>query len=661
MAQPDWNVLEFFKEEIQKDNDAQIRVNAVKNLHLIASAMGQVKVVEELIPFLNKEIGLGGSKDKEASVNSNANDDEFLFGMATQYAMLKEYIKEDSIVELIDPLVHLATMEETVIRDEAIKSICKICEEKPQLVRDKVYKHLLDMVGKSEFTTRVSACALFGTVYKIHSKEAAMKVGGAAQDEFPKVRANLCKTYQEICKDDTPMVRRASANRLQDFVKELELEDLIGEDFLQAYKALAGETTQDAIPMNIVSTTIEMARKIKTGEYPGEGPSKGTQFNRDHTVDVIRGAVENRSWRVRLAVAKNMDKLMLNFGYEISNEVLMKEGLQRLLKDQEQEVRKEAVKIIEACLKIKWDDPASMTSYGNNGQPEFKNLRHWEGQEEGDEAVLKGIVQHIAQNYDATVEQGQPVRAAISAAIGPVAQAVGRESTQKDLMKCVLALMKDEFHDVRLNVVSHAGTLCGVLGETTYASQCLTTFTSLMMDNHWRIRRCVVEQIPRLNFDTDKYIKNLEGPFLSSLKDSVYSVRAEALKQLKLISKLYGPQWTGDHLLPKILEIYSGGPAANAANDSGYCKRVTTLQALPYLWENLLEQEVQKKVMQLIDKALKDSVANVRFCACKTVIDLLKMKNRDEVLKLKSTLKDLENDTDSDVQYFAQQAIREMG
>ena len=43
---------------------------------------------------------------------------------ATQYAVLKQYIKEDKIALLIEPLVHLAQQEETVIRDEAIRSIC---------------------------------------------------------------------------------------------------------------------------------------------------------------------------------------------------------------------------------------------------------------------------------------------------------------------------------------------------------------------------------------------------------------------------------------------------------------------------------------------------------------------------------------------------------
>merc|ERR1719272_1893995 len=129
------------------------------------------------------------------------------------------------------------------------------------------------------------------------------------------------------------MVRRASANNLQDFVKELELEDLMGTVFLEAYKSLAKEETQDTIRVNIVNTTIEMARKLKELD-----PQGGQEQNREHTVPVIQELCKDRSWRVRLTVAKNFDKLVENFGPEIAVEVGLVDCLYDLLKDSEQEV-----------------------------------------------------------------------------------------------------------------------------------------------------------------------------------------------------------------------------------------------------------------------------------------------------------------------------------
>ncbi|OLP77661.1 hypothetical protein AK812_SmicGene42261 [Symbiodinium microadriaticum] len=47
----DFNYLEFFKEEIRNEN-ATIKIGAVNNLHLIASALGPNRTVAELIPYV---------------------------------------------------------------------------------------------------------------------------------------------------------------------------------------------------------------------------------------------------------------------------------------------------------------------------------------------------------------------------------------------------------------------------------------------------------------------------------------------------------------------------------------------------------------------------------------------------------------------------------
>merc|ERR1712151_156995 len=114
--------------------------------------------------------------------------------------------------------------------------------------------------------------------------------------------------------------------------------------------------------------------------------------------------------------------------------------------------------------------------------------------------------------------------------------------------------MKDEFHDVRLNIVSHAGIICEVLGVDGLVHSLLHTIQNLMMDTHWRIRQSVVEQIPKLTklFGVEMFQSKLEALFLSSLRDSVHSVRLAAVKNLKSICENFGPQWTMDHLLPKI-------------------------------------------------------------------------------------------------------------
>jgi serine/threonine-protein phosphatase 2A regulatory subunit A len=595
----DFNPLDFFREEIKNDS-ANIKINAVNQLYLIASAMGPQKTVSELIPFVVQAV----------NEEPLCNDDEFLFCVAKQYATLADYINgQDEL--LIAPLEHLASQEETVIRDQAIQSLCTIversAEKKPTLVSDYLVPTLHRLSTKSDFfTARVSACSLFPAVYRF-----------AQADE----KESLRKAYITICADDTPMVRRAAAHKMKDFITKCEKQDVLGE-LMAAYKQLSQEDTQDTIRVACVLTTLVIAEMLNTEE------------NRQHTVQVIKEASEDRSWRVRLTVAKNFDVLCRAFGPEITTSHLIT-AILLLMKDHEQEVRKESVRIIENCL----------------------TATHTEG---GSGAVLlstEQLTQHILPQFQTLgLDSAQPVRAALANVLGPVAKALGRDVTQRQLLPLISDLMKDEFHDVRLNVVSHAGLLCEVLGVDGLVHSLLHTIQSLIMDNHWRIRQSVVEQVPKLAklFGVDMFQSKLEALFLSSLRDSVHSVRCAAIQNLKEIAETFGSQWTVEHLCPKIMEQYS--------QSAGYANRVTTLHVLPQIAGVMKADQVKQFVLPLLTKATKDSVPNVRFCACRVILYLMEADVKESLIskesadEIRPAILELEHDSDSDVQYFAQRA-----
>jgi len=586
MAALDFNPLEFFKEEIKND-DAQIKISAVNQLHLIASALGPQKTVSDLIPCLVQ------------AVNDDplCNDDEFLFCMAKQYAVIAEYTNgQDEL--LIGPLEHLASQEETVIRDQAIQSLCQILEKRPALVTEYLVPTLSRLCAKSDFfTARVSACALFPTVYRFASD---------AQ------KTELRKAYILICADDTPMVRRAAAHRMKEFVSVCDKQDLLSTDMMAAYKLLSQEDTQDTIRVACVHTTLVIARMFNPAE------------NGEHTVSVIKEAGEDRSWRVRLAVAKSFDQLCAAFGPEIMGSHLISTII-HLMKDHEQEVRKEAVRIIEPCLLLA--NPITTEQLQNYILPMFQTLG---------------------------LDSAQPVRAALAQVLGPVAKALGRDVTQRQLLPLISDLMKDELHDVRLNMVSHAGLLCEVLGVDGLVHSLLHTIQSLIMDNHWRIRQSVVEQVPKLArlFGVEMFQSKLEALFLCSLRDSVHSVRQAAILNLKEIAETFTAQWTVEHLMPKIMEQYS--------QSAGYANRVTTLQVLPQVSCVMNAEQIATQIVPLLIKATKDGVPNVRFCACRTIAWVLEKKTlsaKEVQTLIMPTLLELENDSDSDVQYYAQRAL----
>jgi len=585
-AELSFNPLDFFKEEVWSEN-ASTKIGAVNRLNLIASALGPERTVKELIPYMTQV-----SQEEPL-----CNDEEFLFSMAKQYAELAKYIDgEDKI--LIGPLEHLATQEETVIRDQAVQSLCKIVDSNTSLVPEYLVPTLQRLATKSDyfFTARVSACALFPTCYK------------HATDEQ---KANLRKAYAALCSDDTPMVRRAAANGLRDFVSVCDKQDLLT-DMISVYKQLSQEDTQDTIRVACVQTSLVLANMFSVEE------------NRQHTVSVIKEAAEDRSWRVRLTVAKQFDQLCENFGPEIMTSHLM-ESFTNLMKDNEQEVRKEAVRVIEPCL----------------------NLKHPWTTAQLQESILPQV---LALGID----PAQPVRAALAQALGPLAKVLGRDVTQRQLLNLISDLMKDEFHDVRLNIVSHAGTICEVLGVDGLAHSLLHTVQSLIMDNHWRIRQSVVKQIPKLAklFGVEMFQSKLEALILSSLRDSVYSVRQSAIQNLKEITEAFGAPWAVENLLPKLTEQYS--------QSAGYANRVTTLHVLPQVATVMTPDQIVQFILPLLVKALKDSVPNVRFCACKTLAGMMEhhsLGTNTVNSVIKPHLAELQHDSDVDVQYYAHRAL----
>mmetsp|Transcript_53066 Transcript_53066/g.106536 ORF Transcript_53066/g.106536 Transcript_53066/m.106536 type:complete len:592 (-) Transcript_53066:198-1973(-) len=586
VAQLGFNCLEFFKEEIQNESPI-IRINAVNNINLIASALGPQKTVQELLPYITQAV----------LEQPLCDDEEFLFVMAKQYAVLSEYIDgRDEL--LIAPLEHMAAQEETVIRDQAITSLCTVVDRRPSLVPEYLVPMLHRLATKTDFfTARVSACALLPTVYKYCNDDQ---------------RQDLRKVYTVFCTDETPMVRRAAAHKMRDFISVCDKQDLLS-DIINVYKQLSQEDTQDTIRVTCVHTTLVLAQTFNQEE------------NTQHTVSVIKEAAEDRSWRVRLTFAKHFDQLCAAFGPEIMNSHLMQLFIQ-LLKDNEQEVRKEAVRVIEPCLQLKV--PLTSEQLQTHILPQFASL---------------------------ALDSAQPVRAALAQVLGPVAKALGKDVTQRQLLSLISDLMKDEFNDVRLNMVSHAGLICEVLSVDGLVHSLMHTIQNLVIDNHWRIRQSVVEQVPKLAklFGVDMFQAKLEPLFISSLRDSVHSVRHAAIHHLKDVADTFGSQWTVEHLLPKILEIYS--------QSSGYANRVTTLHVLPQVSGVMTTDQIVQFVVPLLIKATKDSVPNVRFTACRTLTWLMEHHNLGPVSVknvIKPTLQELEHDSDIDVQYYAQRALQ---
>lgn len=97
-----------------RNEDPALRLNSVKRLRTIALALGEERTRRELIPFLT----------------DNCDDeDEVLLAMAEELGTFVPLVGGPSYAYiLLMPLETLATVDETVVRDQAAESLVSISE-----------------------------------------------------------------------------------------------------------------------------------------------------------------------------------------------------------------------------------------------------------------------------------------------------------------------------------------------------------------------------------------------------------------------------------------------------------------------------------------------------------------------------------------------------
>jgi serine/threonine-protein phosphatase 2A regulatory subunit A len=99
--------------------------------------------------------------------------------------------------------------------------------------------------------------------------------------------------------DDTPMVRKSAAAALPDMVKVVTM-DQLSSFVVPLYKRLVGDD-QDSVRIAAIEASLHVARGLQQTGIDEQ--------NILHVVPVVRSALEDRSWRVRLAIAKDFTDL----------------------------------------------------------------------------------------------------------------------------------------------------------------------------------------------------------------------------------------------------------------------------------------------------------------------------------------------------------------
>jgi len=137
-------------------------------------------------------------------------DDEVLFAIAEELGKIFFLINDKTI--FLNLLEQLARQDETVVRDQAAKSLTTISENLSDAEIQNVFAPLVIKLAQGEwFTGRVSSTHLF---FPCYSKSGPQK-------------EKLRKKFIELCNEDTPMIRRACASKLGLFATQLDKQHVL--------------------------------------------------------------------------------------------------------------------------------------------------------------------------------------------------------------------------------------------------------------------------------------------------------------------------------------------------------------------------------------------------------------------------------------------------
>eukprot|EP00741_Cyanophora_paradoxa_P019853 tig00000217_g19161.t1 len=558
-----------------KNEDMQLRLNSIRRLSTIALALGEQRTRDELIPFLNESID---------------DEDEVLLAVAEELGNFVQYVGGPACAHvLIQPLETLATVEETVVRDKAAESLNKIAE---QLPNDALLEHFIPLVKRLAtgdwFTSRISACALFAVAYaRVPSN----------------VKAEMRKLYDQLCHDDTPMVRRAASSNLGKFAAKLEKE-FLNKEILPVFMSLA-QDEQDSVRLLAVENCAAIGKLLPSEE------------NTNYILPVIRNFSQDKSWRVRYMVAEQLIELCEAVGPE-TTKTEMVAAYVRLLKDTEAEVRTAAAfKVADFCKRISID------------------------------IIIRQMHPCIS---DLASDTSKHVRAALASVIMGIAPVLGSEKTIEKLVPLFLLLLKDEDPEVRLNIISKLDA--ANLDLTQLSSSLLPAIMELAEDKQWRVRLAIIEYIPLLakQLGVEFFDEKLGNLCMSWLGDTVYSIREAATSNVKRLTEVFGVEWSRQHIIPKVLKYQ---------DNSNYLYRMTVLFAITVLAPVVGQEVIVQDFLPLVSKlARTDAVPNIKFNAAKCFQTIIPLLDASIVQReVKPVLMHLAEDQDRDVKFFASQAL----
>lgn len=421
-----------------------------------------------------------------------------MFALAEALLDIYSFV-QNSPASILTLLESLASLDETVIRDQAVKTLIAISNSLSDSDLANLFVPIILKLATAEnFSSRVSACALFANGY---SRAGAMK---------EKLRGK----FLELSHEDTPMVRRAAVMEMGKFSRVLEKNFLVS-DIIPDLRALA-QDEQDQVRTLCIDSLIEVSNLLSKEE------------NRLHTLPLILVIGEDKSWKVRYHFALKFPIVAEALGRDITENSLIQTFVQ-LLRDSEADVKTMAL--------------GSLTS-----------ILHFISKDRLQTLVFPTIEAIVNDN-----SLPPKVKKNCAAAISDLGQSLGKEFASAKLMPIVLSLINEENYEVKLTMVNGLSKLVETLGVEMMSPSLCMILSSISKDSpQWRLREAAIQSCVDIckHLGDEIFTRSLQDIYFNFLTDPISEVRYSGIKTISEVIKVLGNEWVNTELLPKLQDIY---------------------------------------------------------------------------------------------------------
>lgn len=577
----DIHPLALLKDTLRTE-ETEIRLKSLVRLVSISAALDPERIRDELIPVLVEFV--------DGDV-----EDECLLKLAEQLGTeeMIELIGGSEHVKTLFPIFEkLAGIEETVVRTATCNAICVAFSH----VLDADAGDALEMVKRLSvgaapdnwYTSRVSTCTIIPSLYP-RSKS---------------VQNSLLDLYTKLSSDETPMVRRSAAQNLP-FLCDVVTPEVIINKVLPIFNTLINSQLD-----SVKQITIEHLHKL--------AESMSAEQVQQHILPHVRACCEEKSWRLRQAIAMNFSSSVKQMPTEIlCNEVAG--HLRELIKDNEADVRSLAVKTL-------------IPFFSLIDIEIFKDLFF---------DLLKDIVV-----YD----------------VNPSVRLAGVKVLMELAIKlpedvCELVVQLLSMHDsgeVHVVILDNLSNLKHV-SEDSIKNKLLPALVELEKNPKWRIREGIINGIPSMckGLDPSYFDESLLEIYSSAMVDPIYAVRTSAANSMKELCEVFGDEWATSRFIPRLTGVWDKA--------GSYIEKITMLYAFRALASSAQGDVLMKEILPRVMKGCKDKTPNVKCVAVQTLQELIpSLDDLTLTNQVRPCLEEMQRDEDSDVQYYSSLCIDTM-